>query len=42
MASTFLLSTDLFDHGADENREIRYVRYYDPYSFACGNPFAEL
>ena len=42
VASTFLLSTDFFDHGADENREIRYVRYYYPYSFACGNPFAEL
>ena len=41
-SSTFLLSSDFFEHGADESRQVRYLRYYDPYAFACGNPFAEL
>jgi hypothetical protein len=38
LVSAFLLSSDFFHFGADENRLVRYVTYYDPYA-ACGNPF---
>ena len=40
--SKFLLSTDFFRNGADETRPVKYVAYYNPYKFACGNPFAIL
>ncbi len=36
----FLASTDFFQQGADENRPLRYVAYYDPYVSTCYNPFA--
>jgi hypothetical protein len=35
----YLLSTDFFGNGADMNRTVRYVRFYNP-MVACGNPFA--
>jgi hypothetical protein len=35
----FLLSTDFFQHGADESRRVRYSRFYDPYVNPCWNPF---
>jgi len=40
VVSLYLLSTDFFQHGADEQRAVTYVSFYDPYSIACGNPFA--
>ena len=38
----FLLSTDFFQHGADEKRTIHYVGYYDPASTPCNNPLAQF
>lgn len=35
---TFLLSTDFFQHGGDENRELRYVTFFSPYVSPCYNP----
>ncbi len=40
VVSTYLLSTDFFDHGADETREVSYVTYFSPLSGVCRNPFA--
>lgn len=37
----FLLSTDFFQHGADERRPLRYVAYYQPYATPCYNPLAQ-
>lgn len=34
----YLLSTDFFQHGADESRTLRYVAFYDPYVSPCWNP----
>jgi hypothetical protein len=39
VVTLYLLSTDFFKNGADVNRTVSYVRYYDP-MIACGNPFA--
>ena len=38
----FLLSSDFFQHNADETRIVRYLGYYDPYERLCENPFASL
>jgi hypothetical protein len=38
IVTTFLLSTDFFQNGADERRPVRYVGLHDP--LRCGNPFA--
>ena len=35
----FLMSTDFFQHGGDERRELRFVALYDPYVTPCYNPF---
>jgi hypothetical protein len=37
----YLLSTDFFQHGADESRTPGYVTYYDPYLSPCWNPCVE-
>ena len=39
VVSQYLLSTDFFEHGADESRPVVYVEFHDPYSIACRNPF---
>jgi hypothetical protein len=39
VVSRYLLSTDFFEHGADESRPVAYVEFHDPYSIACRNPF---
>lgn len=39
VVTLYLLSSDFFKHGADENRTIQYLSFYDPL-VACGNPFA--
>jgi hypothetical protein len=39
VVTQYLLSSDFFHNGADEQRTVRYIRYYDPL-IACGNPFA--
>lgn len=38
LTSKFLLSTDFFQEGMNENRTIKYVLYYDPYINLCYNP----
>jgi hypothetical protein len=38
----FLLSTDFFEHDADEKRTIRYVGYYDASVTPCNNPLARF
>jgi hypothetical protein len=37
LASQFLLSTDFFQNGMNENRMVKYVLYYDPYINFCYN-----
>jgi hypothetical protein len=39
LATLYLLSSDFFQHGADESRIVRYVALFDPLR-ACDNPFA--
>jgi hypothetical protein len=39
VVTLYLLSSDFFQHGADESRIVSYLHYYDPL-IACGNPFA--
>ena len=39
VVTLYLLSTDFFRNGADVNRTVSYLHYYDP-MIACGNPFA--
>lgn len=42
IVTQYLLSSDFFQNGADETREVHYYRYYDPTrtSRPCGTPFA--
>jgi len=35
----YLLSSDFFLMGANEKREVHYLGFYDPFRFACMNPF---
>jgi hypothetical protein len=35
----FLMSTDFFQHGADESRTIGYALFYEPTITPCYNPF---
>lgn len=39
VVSTYLLSTDFFANGANEQRTVSYISFYDPYTRPCGNPF---
>ncbi len=38
----FLLSTDFFLNGMDEQKNINYLGFYNPYSRPCSNPFSNL
>lgn len=40
VVSNYLLSTDFFQNGADESRQVEYVAYYDPGIAACRHPWA--
>jgi hypothetical protein len=40
LATTFLLSTDFFLNGADEQRPLKFVRLHHPYVSPCWNPLA--
>lgn len=42
VVSKYLLSTDFFQNGADENRPVTYLSFYDPYTAVCRNPFVKL
>ena len=37
--SKYLLSTDFFHYHADEQRDIKFIAYYDPYNAPCRYPF---
>jgi len=39
VVSGYLLSTDFFANGANEQRAVSYISFYDPYTRPCGNPF---
>lgn len=39
VARDFLLSTDFFQTGADEDRPLQYMGYYHPLARPCQNPF---
>lgn len=41
LVSTFLLSTDFFENGADEKRPVSLVAYFDPYENRCRNPLLD-
>lgn len=38
VVSQFLLSTDFFQNGANENRKIHYRQFYNPLVTICANP----
>jgi hypothetical protein len=38
----YLLSTDFFQHGADESRRIHYVGFFEPSVTPCTNPLARF
>ncbi len=42
IASLYLLSSDFFLNGADQNKLVHYVEFYDPFNnfSACKTPFA--
>lgn len=42
LVSSYLLSTDFFQHNMDESRILRYVGLYNPYKRACAHPFSHL
>jgi hypothetical protein len=39
VVTQYLISSDFFINGADKNRTVSYLGYYDP-MVACNNPFA--
>jgi hypothetical protein len=39
VVTQYLISSDFFSNGADKNRTVNYLGYYDP-SVPCNNPFA--
>jgi hypothetical protein len=39
VVTQYLISSDFFKNGADKNRTVNYLGYYDP-MVACNNPFA--
>jgi hypothetical protein len=39
VVTQYLISSDFFIHGADTNRVVRYLGWFNPLA-ACGNPFA--
>lgn len=39
IVSDYLLSTDFFANGGNEQRNIAYISFYDPYTRPCSNPF---
>jgi hypothetical protein len=39
VVSLYLLSTDFFSNGANVDRPVNYVAFYDPYEGVCRNPF---
>jgi len=42
VAKLFLLSSDFFWNGSDITREVKYIKFYNPYTRPCANPFAIL
>jgi hypothetical protein len=42
LVGDFLMSTDFFLNEMDEDREIQYIGFYDPYLRPCSNPFSNL
>lgn len=42
VVTKYLLSTDFFQHGADESRSLRYLSFYEPQLAPCRNPFVNL
>jgi hypothetical protein len=40
IVSNFLLSTDFFQNGADINKKVNYLGFYDPYKRPCANFFS--
>lgn len=42
LVSSYLLSTDFFQHNMDESRVLKYVGLYNPYKRACAHPFSHL
>lgn len=39
IVSNFLLSTDFFQNGANINKDVNYLGFYDPYKRPCANFF---
>jgi hypothetical protein len=42
VVSKYLLSTDFFQHDADESRNLKYLSFYEPQHAPCRNPFVHL
>jgi len=39
IVSLYLLSTDFFQNDANEQRQVAYLSFYDPFVTVCRNPF---
>ncbi len=42
VARRFLLSTDFFISGMDEERPVKFLGRFDPYTKLCSHPFAAI
>lgn len=42
VVTQYLLSSDFFVKGFNLLQQVRYLRYYDPYTSPCTNPFAKF
>jgi hypothetical protein len=42
VVTKYLLSTDFFQHNADESRSLQYLSFYEPQHAPCRNPFVNL
>jgi hypothetical protein len=42
LLTAYLLSTDFFQNKMDENKTVRYIGLYNPYTRPCAHPFSHL
>jgi hypothetical protein len=42
ITNKYLLSTDFFINNMDEDKEVKYLGFYNPHRSPCANPFSNL
>ena len=42
VVESYMLSTDFFLNGEDENQVVNYIAFHDPYEQPCFNPFGSV